>query len=86
MATEEELASRRLKVLSGHLIRASLDHMPNLRVQNTSINPKESVSPFRYTVNNDFLPEEQRQFYEKNGYLVVKGLVKEEELKKYAER
>lgn len=33
---------------------------------------------FRYTLDNPLLTLEERQFYEDNGYLVVKGLIEDE--------
>ncbi|CAJ0952457.1 unnamed protein product [Ranitomeya imitator] len=35
---------------------------------------------FRFTLNNDLLTTEQRQFYEDNGFLVIKNLVSHEDL------
>lgn len=83
----DELASRRLKVISRHLIRASISHeTPAARLQNVSVNTHGNPTSFKYTLNNDLLSREQRQFYEENGFLVVKGLVKQDELDKYARR
>jgi len=67
---EDESASRRLKIVQGHLRRASANH----------------ATTFQYTLDNDILSFAERQFYEENGYLVVRGLVKENELKKYSQR
>lgn len=41
---------------------------------------------YRYTVNNELLTGEQRRFYEKNGFLVIKNLIPQNELEKYRER
>uniref|UniRef100_T2MJ14 phytanoyl-CoA dioxygenase n=1 Tax=Hydra vulgaris TaxID=6087 RepID=T2MJ14_HYDVU len=41
---------------------------------------------YKFTLENKLLTEEQRDFYEKNGFLVVKNLVSCEELKRYEER
>ncbi|KAK3585867.1 hypothetical protein CHS0354_038399 [Potamilus streckersoni] len=41
---------------------------------------------FKYTLNNLKLTEDQRQFYEENGYLVIRNLVPKEKLEKYRMR
>lgn len=33
------------------------------------------IYKFRYTLNNPLLSDEQRRFYEENGFLVIKNLV-----------
>ncbi|CAJ0959029.1 unnamed protein product [Ranitomeya imitator] len=38
------------------------------------------LDPRRFTLNNDLLTTEQRQFYEDNGFLVIKNLVSHEDL------
>ena len=83
---EEELANRRLNIISRHLIRASVDNVLDTDSIKSSAHSQEAIRPFQYTLNNDCLSNDQRQFYEDNGYLVVKNLVKAEELKKYAQR
>ena len=67
---EDALASRRLRILKGHLRQVSVGN----------------ATTFQYTLDNDILSFAERQFYEENGYLVVKGLVKESQLKKYGQR
>jgi hypothetical protein len=39
--------------------------------------------PLRYTLDNPRLTMEQRSFYEKNGFVVIKNLVPEHKLEKY---
>ncbi|KFV71767.1 Phytanoyl-CoA dioxygenase, peroxisomal, partial [Struthio camelus australis] len=36
-----------------------------------------------YTLDNDVLTTEQRQFYEENGYLVIKKLVSDEDIERF---
>ncbi|KGL77002.1 Phytanoyl-CoA dioxygenase, peroxisomal, partial [Tinamus guttatus] len=38
---------------------------------------------FRYTLNNNLLTTEQRQFYEENGYLVIRKLVSDEDIERF---
>lgn len=38
---------------------------------------------YAYTLDNGPLNDAQRQFYEENGFLVIRGLVSKENLKKY---
>ncbi|XP_009898571.1 phytanoyl-CoA dioxygenase, peroxisomal [Dryobates pubescens] len=38
---------------------------------------------FRYTLDNDVLTMEQRQFYEDNGYLLIKKLVSDEDIERF---
>lgn len=41
---------------------------------------------YKYTLDNPNLTTEQRDFYEENGYLVIKNLVNKEDLKTYHDR
>jgi len=41
---------------------------------------------YKYTVNNQFLTKEQRDFYEKNGFLVIRKLIPQNELDRYHKR
>lgn len=86
MANEQDLINRRLKVLSGHLIKTSFQQQPNFLLQETSLCSGQQSSQFKYTLDNDFLTSEQREFYEKNGYLVIKGLYPQAELEIYRNR
>jgi len=47
---------------------------------------EEQTSRFRYTLDNDLLTDEQRQYYEDNGYLVIRNLVPKNELEIYRQR
>jgi hypothetical protein len=38
---------------------------------------------YRYTLPNGVLTNEQREFYEKNGFIVIRNLVSPETLEKY---
>uniref|UniRef100_A0A2D4MPW0 Phytanoyl-CoA dioxygenase, peroxisomal n=1 Tax=Micrurus spixii TaxID=129469 RepID=A0A2D4MPW0_9SAUR len=40
----------------------------------------------RYTLDNDILTLEQRQFYEDNGYLLIKNLVADEDIERFREQ
>ena len=44
------------------------------------------VGEFRYTCDNTILTPEQRQFYEENGFLVIRRLVSQENITKFYER
>ena len=41
---------------------------------------------YKYTVNHGFLTHAQRDFYERNGFLVVRKLIPQNELDKYHQR
>lgn len=41
---------------------------------------------FKYTVDGGCLTQEQREFYEENGYLVVKGFLKDADIQKWKQR
>ena len=41
---------------------------------------------YAYTVSNGILSQEQRDFYEKNGFLVIKNLISAEKLEKFKAR
>lgn len=45
-----------------------------------------SASSFKYTLNNKILTEKERNFYEKNGYIVKKRFLSEAEVKYYNNR
>jgi phytanoyl-CoA hydroxylase len=40
---------------------------------------------FKFTVDSDILTSEQREFYEINGYLLIRGLLSEDDIKLYIE-
>lgn len=37
----------------------------------------------RYTLDNNVLSLEQRQFYEENGFLVIKNLISDEDIERF---
>ena len=41
------------------------------------------LEPFKYTVSSSILTKEQRNFYEENGFLVIRQLVSEQNIQKY---
>ena len=72
------MAERRLQALLGHLRPEG---------GSPTAAPVSGASLLRYTVaGNGVLSEQQREAYEKDGYLVVPGLVSGEDLKTYTER
>ncbi|XP_055882542.1 phytanoyl-CoA dioxygenase, peroxisomal-like [Biomphalaria glabrata] len=73
--------TERLKTVFGHL------QLPKRTDGLINPNNVSGVStPFRFTVDNNKLTQQQRQFYEENGFLVIKKLVSPEKLKVYGER
>ena len=75
---------KRLSTLLGHL-KASAHTRP-LSVQGAGGGGREQL---RYTLADSsagVLTSEQRQAYEQDGFLVVRGLVAQQELDKYRER
>ncbi|XP_073407373.1 phytanoyl-CoA dioxygenase, peroxisomal [Dendrobates tinctorius] len=64
-------AGGRLSVLHRHLTAVPVSG----QVTTATYSPT-----FRFTLNNDLLTTEQRQFYEDNGFLVIKNLVSHEDL------
>ena len=47
---------------------------------------KQLKSSFKYTTDKGCLTLEQRQFYEDNGYLVIKRFLKDEDIKAWTDR
>ncbi|XP_069621309.1 phytanoyl-CoA dioxygenase, peroxisomal-like [Ranitomeya imitator] len=64
-------AGRRLSVLHRHLTAVPVSGQ---------VTTATNSPTFRFTLNNDLLTTEQRQFYEDNGFLVIKNLVSHEDL------
>lgn len=54
------------------------------RLQN--LNESIKAPEMRYTLNNGCLTMEQRQFYEENGYIVVKGFLKDKDIDLWTKR
>ena len=78
--------SRRLNTILGHLKASS-----GVGGASLSSGAGERALPsgrYRYTLDasSSLLSPEQRQFYEENGFLVVKGLVPQQKLDLYRER
>ncbi|XP_064604818.1 phytanoyl-CoA dioxygenase, peroxisomal-like [Liolophura sinensis] len=79
--------AERIRTLTGHLVRHTGKKSPD--VQNVSGNLSPAVqSSFRYTLENPLktLTKNQRNFYEENGYLVIKYLVPVSALQSYRKR
>ncbi|KAG9489924.1 phytanoyl-CoA dioxygenase, peroxisomal [Eleutherodactylus coqui] len=66
----------RLSVLQRHLTAVPLSG----QVSSATYAPN-----FCYTLDNDLLTTEQRQFYEENGFLVIKNLVSHKDIDKFRE-
>uniref|UniRef100_A0A8C5PSL2 Phytanoyl-CoA dioxygenase, peroxisomal n=1 Tax=Leptobrachium leishanense TaxID=445787 RepID=A0A8C5PSL2_9ANUR len=64
----------RLAVLQRHLVA-----VPVSSKKSTVSHPTD----FQYTLDNDVLSLEQRQFYEENGFLVIKNMVSAEDLENF---
>ncbi|XP_043943902.1 phytanoyl-CoA dioxygenase, peroxisomal [Protopterus annectens] len=71
-------------------LKAILGHLHHTDSQITTLPTSAQVVPYssnsvklRYTLNNDHLTLEQRLFYEENGYLVIKNLVADEDIKRF---
>lgn len=47
---------------------------------------KGTKKVYKYTTDFGCLTEEQRDFYEENGYLVIKGFLKDNDIAKWKER
>ena len=76
----EGKAERRLQVLSSQLKPCKLD------LRDCSFSSAESNGIFKYTLDNSVLSYEQREFYERNGFLVCRSLVPQHNLDRYRER
>ena len=68
------MMERRLETLLGHLSAS------------TELDISGCGSGFRYTVDGSILTAEQRMAYEKDGFLVIRGLVGQEQLDTYRQR
>lgn len=78
-----EKSERRLQALLGHLRPASGPLVPG----SVSGSGLDLAAGYRYTLSgNGLLNEEQRAAYERDGFLVVRGLVGKEDLEKYRDR
>ena len=77
----QERSHRRLANISGHLA-----HPREPSVSGTSALSTSSYNQEDLVLPNDILSPEQTEFYNKNGFLVVRNLVSQEDLAKYRER
>ena len=84
-------SQRRLQTILGHLKGgdgAAILPNPAAAHAASSIEPSRS-GRYRYTIDSTsagVLSAERRDFYEKNGYVVIPGLVPQEKLDRYRER
>ncbi|XP_036618058.1 phytanoyl-CoA dioxygenase, peroxisomal-like [Trichosurus vulpecula] len=80
------IATTRLKILLGHLqgpaAPAIAAYLTSGSVAPLDFHPRK----FQYTLDNTVLTLEQRQFYEDNGFLVIKKLVSEEDIQRYRDQ
>ncbi|XP_063164252.1 phytanoyl-CoA dioxygenase, peroxisomal [Candoia aspera] len=74
-------APGRLGILLRHLVPAGLGPFPT----SAQVAPMKRPVQFRYTLDNNVLTLEQRQFYEDNGYLLIKNLVADEDIECFRE-
>ncbi|XP_033746117.1 phytanoyl-CoA dioxygenase, peroxisomal-like [Pecten maximus] len=72
--------AERLNTIRNHLCH---NRVPLPTTQVTSASLSLPSSQFEYTLESPLLSKEQRAFYEKNGFLVIKGLVPKEDLERY---
>ncbi|XP_043822570.1 phytanoyl-CoA dioxygenase, peroxisomal [Dromiciops gliroides] len=79
-------ATVRLKILLGHLqgsaAPAIAAYPTSTAVVPSSVNPQK----FQYTRDNDVLTLEQRQFYEDNGFLIIRKLVSDADIQRYRDK
>lgn len=61
-------------------------HLTPTSVRQSLTSTAAVTGDFNYTLNEPLLSKEQRQFYEENGFLVIKKLVKPADLDLYRER
>ena len=78
------MSTRRLETLLGHL-RAG-EEARGVAPNKTAGGAGTLAKKYKYTLDNDVLTPEQRDFYEENGYLVIRGLIKSAELEDYKKR
>ncbi|XP_069847831.1 phytanoyl-CoA dioxygenase, peroxisomal-like isoform X1 [Dipodomys merriami] len=76
-------AAARLRTVLGHLGRPEprdvVAHPTSGTVSPTSFHPQQ----FQFTLDNSILSLEQRQYYEENGFLVIKSLVSDEDIQRF---
>ncbi|KAF4522302.1 hypothetical protein B566_EDAN011012 [Ephemera danica] len=82
------MAAERINTIQRHLLPCS-DPQRKLQLQGTSgslMSTELGSSQFQYTMDDTLLSLEQREFYEKNGYLVISKLVEDSLLDECSER
>ncbi|KAM7295364.1 putative glutamate/leucine/phenylalanine/valine dehydrogenase [Ixodes scapularis] len=87
------MAQERLKTIVGHLKGGAMSQLINvfedkhiLDEVNKKIGANQSSGGFRYTLDSTRLSDDQRRFYEENGFIVVPGLVGCKDLETYKNR
>ncbi|XP_064486536.1 phytanoyl-CoA dioxygenase, peroxisomal-like isoform X2 [Ornithodoros turicata] len=89
------MAEERLKTVMGHLQGGSMTNLMKVWEEKTlfddvnkrlSSNSSNSETYYRYTLDDPHLSKEQRDFYEDNGFLVIRRLVNQADLDKYKHR
>ena len=63
-----DIKMNRLNKIVGHIQKRA-------SINDDSIESKECHNSFEYTMSDAMLTTEQRQFYEENGYVVIKKLL-----------
>ncbi|XP_001368411.2 phytanoyl-CoA dioxygenase, peroxisomal [Monodelphis domestica] len=76
-------ATARLKILLGHLQGPAATAIAAYPTSAANISSSYHPQQFQYTLDNNVLTLEQRQFYEDNGFLVIKNLVPEADIQRY---
>jgi len=78
--------SERLQIIRGHIghdiSRPTISACPVSSLQ-TAYQPS---SQYKFTLENPLLTQQQRSFFEENGYLIIPNLVPKEDLDKYRNR
>ncbi|XP_006877694.1 PREDICTED: phytanoyl-CoA dioxygenase, peroxisomal-like [Chrysochloris asiatica] len=75
-------ADARLRIVLGHLGRPAAETV----IAHPTSGPVSTASfpqHFQYTLDNNVLSLEQRQFYEENGFLVIKHLVSDADIQRF---
>lgn len=79
--------AERIKVVSKHLSKERGGERQINFSQTASVYPTQSTgAKYKFTRNDTVLTKEQRDFYEENGYIVIKNLVPKEKIDVYRER
>nr|XP_044990926.1 phytanoyl-CoA dioxygenase, peroxisomal [Jaculus jaculus] len=76
-------ARARLHVVLRHLGRPAGPAVRAHPAAETAPSASSRPQQFQYTLDNNVLSLEQRQFYEENGFLVIKNLVSDEDIERF---